>query len=795
MNRIPTCLAVCGLLAMATVLAQVPQVSVPRLVSFSGVLRDQTGQPRTGPLALTFAIYPDQESQTPFWQETQSVTLDEQGRYSVQLGSTQPDGIPVDLFTSGKALWLGVQPAGEAEQPRVLLVSVPYALKAADADTLGGKPASAYLLAGSEPAAPGVVAPASGSGSLAQVSPGQLVPQAVCGSLTADGNAAPNQVAIYSGACALTEDTKFVDVSGRIGVGTSAPQAPLDVRGAFTATSGTLYAQDTLASFNPSANSTATGVGNYVQAGVMSGNANNVSLIASLEFLSFHEGMGTVSFEEGMQGKVYNEGTGTVTTAEGIYAQIRNESAGTINSGYGLYVDAPLNSGGGTFTNYYGLYLANPTAATKNYSLYSAGGTNYFAGSVGMGTATPSAALEVNGTAKFDGLATFAGGQTFPGTLTGATAGGGLTVSGSTVGLLASCASGQVLSWSGAAWQCASGGGGAITGVTAGTDLTGGGTSGAVTLNVDTTKVPQLAANNTFTGQEIINAPSGIGALEAGGGSTTGTPGGFGVFALGGSAGGTGDTYGGNGVVAFGGTGVFSGDGIDAYGGSGGVAGYGISAQGGTGSDGVQQAAGNFDGRVLIQSDDTNPQVTLWQQLSLDYARIRFTVNGATPYWDLAIGGGTQPVMNFYESGVGNVMSLAPGTTKFLNMSNGAYLSSGGVWTNNSDRNLKTAFQDVSGAEVLERLNAIPISTWSYKSEGEAVRHMGPTAQDFAGAFQLGNDDKHITTIDESGVALAAIQELYRQNRQKDSEIQQLKSALADLQARVAALATAAGER
>jgi hypothetical protein len=341
------------------------------------------------------------------------------------------------------------------------------------------------------------------------VSPGQLVPQAVCGGLTADGNAAANQVAIYSGACALTEDTKFVDVSGKIGVGTSAPQAPLDVRGAFTATSGTLYAQDTLASFNPSANSTATGVGDYVQAGVMSGNANNVSLIASLEFLSFHEGTGTVSFEEGMQGKVYNESTGTVTTAEGIYAQIRNESTGTISSGYGLYVDAPLNSGGGTFTNYYGLYLANPTAATKNYSLYSAGGTNYFAGSVGMGTATPSAALEVNGTAKFDGLATFAGGQTFPGTLTGATAGGGLAVSGSTVGLLTSCASGQVLSWSGAAWQCASGGGGGggtITGVTAGTDLTGGGTSGVVTLNVDTTKVPQLASANPFTNSQTVNA-------------------------------------------------------------------------------------------------------------------------------------------------------------------------------------------------------------------------------------------------------------------------------------------------
>ncbi|MEI4861382.1 hypothetical protein Q8G41_27725, partial [Klebsiella pneumoniae] len=46
---------------------------------------------------------------------------------------------------------------------------------------------------------------------------------------------------------------------------------------------------------------------------------------------------------------------------------------------------------------------------------------------------------------------------------------------------------------------------GTITGVTAGTDLTGGGGSGNVTLNVDTTKVPQLNGANTFTGNQTVN--------------------------------------------------------------------------------------------------------------------------------------------------------------------------------------------------------------------------------------------------------------------------------------------------
>ena len=64
--------------------------------------------------------------------------------------------------------------------------------------------------------------------------------------------------------------------------------------------------------------------------------------------------------------------------------------------------------------------------------------------------------------------------------------------------LVTSCASGQVLQWNGSAWKCANAGTGTITGVTAGTDLTGGGTSGSVTLNVDTTKVPQLTTANTL---------------------------------------------------------------------------------------------------------------------------------------------------------------------------------------------------------------------------------------------------------------------------------------------------------
>src|SRR5215831_11355213 len=124
-------------------------VVVPRLVTFSGILRDGKGQFLHGVVGVTFSLYKDQQGGAPLWAENQNLQLDEQGRYSALLGTTQASGLPIDLFTSGESRWLGVQPQipGEGEQPRVLLVSVPYALHAADADTIGGRPASAFVLA------------------------------------------------------------------------------------------------------------------------------------------------------------------------------------------------------------------------------------------------------------------------------------------------------------------------------------------------------------------------------------------------------------------------------------------------------------------------------------------------------------------------------------------------------------------------------------------------------------------------------------------------------------------------
>ncbi|MBI4480714.1 MAG: hypothetical protein HY651_11895, partial [Acidobacteria bacterium] len=121
---------------------------MPREVQYSGVLQDAAGMPITGVQGVTFALYSEQSGGAPLWLETQNVSADAQGRYSVLLGAMRADGLPQEVFTLNEARWLGVrvnQP-GAVEQARVLLVSVPYALKAADAETLGGLPVSAFVL-------------------------------------------------------------------------------------------------------------------------------------------------------------------------------------------------------------------------------------------------------------------------------------------------------------------------------------------------------------------------------------------------------------------------------------------------------------------------------------------------------------------------------------------------------------------------------------------------------------------------------------------------------------------------
>jgi hypothetical protein len=106
----------------------------------------------------------------------------------------------------------------------------------------------------------------------------------------------------------------------------------------------------------------------------------------------------------------------------------------------------------------------------------------------------------------------------------------------------------------------------------------------------------------------------------------------------------------------------------------------------------------------------------------------------------------------------------------------GSATCNGTTWANGSDRNSKEDFAVINPRTVLEKVSALPITEWKYKVEADGTEHLGPMAQDFHAAFGLnGTDDKHIATVDEEGVALAAIQGLNQKLNEKDAEIQDLK--------------------
>lgn len=85
--------------------------------------------------------------------------------------------------------------------------------------------------------------------------------------------------------------------------------------------------------------------------------------------------------------------------------------------------------------------------------------------------------------------------------------------------------------------------------------------------------------------------------------------------------------------------------------------------------------------------------------------------------------------------------------------------------------------EPVDGYEVLEKLAALPISTWNYQWDPPTTRHLGPMAQDFMATFGLGDDDTVINMVDANGVNMVAIQALYR-------KIQALEARVADLEGR-----------
>jgi len=390
---------------------------VPTLVQFSGVLTNSNGKPLTEITGVTFYLYQEQEGGASLWMETQNVQPNQNGQYTVMLGSTSSTGLPTNIFASGEAHWLGVQAQGQPEQPRVMLLSVPYALKAGDAATVGGLPPSAFVLA-APPVGGGEPTAAAATGS-----PSSAADHSVS-ALTVGGSGQTNYIPLWTNSSTLGDSVLYQSGSN-LGLGTTDPQAALHVVSNNSPPTVFVDQYANVLNVMPTINRAARGTPSSpsaVQAGDWLG---GVAV----------RGYGKTGFSTGQGQVLFSAAENWTDTAHGTYVAFKDTPVGTVNMTERMRIDP--------------------------------------AGNVGIGTTTPAALLEVNGTGRFDGLVSFASGQTFPGT-------------------------------------------GTITGVTAGTDLTGGGTMGAVTLNLDTTKVPQLNTSNTFTGNQTVNGNMSATGVVAG---------------------------------------------------------------------------------------------------------------------------------------------------------------------------------------------------------------------------------------------------------------------------------------
>ncbi len=119
--------------------------------------------------------------------------------------------------------------------------------------------------------------------------------------------------------------------------------------------------------------------------------------------------------------------------------------------------------------------------------------------------------------------------------------------------------------------------------------------------------------------------------------------------------------------------------------------------------------------------------------------------------------------------------------------------SGGGSWSSLSDRAAKQNFSAIDAREILQRVAQMPILKWNYKTQDARVQHIGPMAQDFYAAFNVGEDEKHITTIDADGVSLAAIQGLNQIVQEQNARIDTLEKQNASLEARLTALEQSRG--
>jgi hypothetical protein len=370
---------------------------VPPLVNFTGVLADANGKPITQVAAVTFSLYQEQQGGLPLWMETQNIQPDATGHYSVILGSATSGGLPASLFATGEAHWMGVQVGGQDEQPRVLLASVPYALEAGDAETIGGLPPAAFVLA-----APGTSTASALSSSLSG-SPAPGISTAQPAKPPQSGSGTTDYIPIWTSSTVLG-NSKLYQTGGNVGIGTTTPGSLLDVNGAINTNAAYKIGGQTVLTMPGSTNialgyealvSDTTG-GNNTASGMSALQYNNTggSNTASGNLALYSNTSGSDNTADGWEALNQNltasnntasggnalffNTTGSNNTASGYEALFTNATGGNNTASGALALCSNTTGGSNTASGYQALYSTNASANTASgyQALYSATASN-----------------------------------------------------------------------------------------------------------------------------------------------------------------------------------------------------------------------------------------------------------------------------------------------------------------------------------------------------------------------------------------------------------------------------------
>jgi hypothetical protein len=371
---LPSQLAAQRVNAPASPVSSAASSVVPQIIQFNGQLDNQpsgisgssSAAVPSGTVSITFTLYENEQGGTALWSETDNVQVNAQGNYTALLGSASPDGLPMDLFTTGQAHWLAVQPLlpGFAEQPRVLLVSAPYALKAGDAETIGGLPPSAFVLA-----APGV-SPGSSAGTSASSTLAGLASPAVPAEKPAKpsvtGSGTTDYIPIWTSSSALGNSIIY-QTGGDVGVGTTTPGYSLDVNGSINTGAAYKIGGSTVLAQPGGSSAMNTALGYSALVKNTSGTANTASGDGALGSNT----KGGSNTATGYQA-LYNNTTGGANTASGANALYAN-ATGNNNVATGYQALYNNTASGNTATGANALYAnttGNSNVATGYEALY-----------------------------------------------------------------------------------------------------------------------------------------------------------------------------------------------------------------------------------------------------------------------------------------------------------------------------------------------------------------------------------------------------------------------------------------